>query len=237
MRVRTEVDLQLIDCDHTPMNTKVMDMAMAIVQTRSKIFNKPLPPIKLGRLKNGRYKLLDGSHRVAAHRICKIRYVPAQFSVFRMGEDPILEKSDLVCDLQQYGLGHRAWFALGYLDYRIQNIIAPLLPKLNGTTYIKFPDTGTFKTIGIDVRLDIRAHEIVDMGDRYIAQNKLDDNADTISVKAEDYESWGFQEMFDSGIDTELEAEDAVTQFFLSPQNFGSFLSHNPGKYQINQLF
>jgi hypothetical protein len=45
------------------------------------------PPIKVARLNNGRYKILDGRHRYLAHMLNDKKYIKAKFSLKYYEED------------------------------------------------------------------------------------------------------------------------------------------------------
>ena len=74
MRVTKEIDINLIDVDRIPLNRKVVRFTYAIQAMA--VF----PAIKVAKLSNGRFKILDGRHRWTAHKLLGKETILAKYS-------------------------------------------------------------------------------------------------------------------------------------------------------------
>lgn len=63
MRVKALVPLACIDVDRLPINPVVLGL-IAFMKAGGEV-----PPVKLQKMFNGRYKLKDGRHRFLAHKL------------------------------------------------------------------------------------------------------------------------------------------------------------------------
>ena len=75
MRITKEVNINLIDIDRMPFDLKLLEYANEVL--KGVIF----PPIKLQRIKNGRFKIKDGRHRFLAHRINRKQTILEKYSL------------------------------------------------------------------------------------------------------------------------------------------------------------
>ena len=74
MRVIKEVPLHLIDVDREPCGQVTLGYAVAM--SNGDVF----PPVKLAKLKGGRFRLLDGRHRFLACKLNGRKTINARFS-------------------------------------------------------------------------------------------------------------------------------------------------------------
>jgi len=74
MRTIQKIPIHLIDVDRLPLEPTSLQYANAI--RKGNIF----PPIKVAKLKNGRFKILDGRHRFLAHKLNGKQFIIAKFS-------------------------------------------------------------------------------------------------------------------------------------------------------------
>ena len=74
MRITKTIPTHLIDIDRMPIHTKTLQYAICMQQ------GDVFPPVKLAKLSNGRYKLMDGRHRYLATRLNDRRLILGKFS-------------------------------------------------------------------------------------------------------------------------------------------------------------
>lgn len=72
------VPLDQIDVDRLPINPATFECALAVRDPRVRI-----PPVKLTQLHAGRFRLRDGRHRFAAHKLLGFTHILAWISVER----------------------------------------------------------------------------------------------------------------------------------------------------------
>ena len=73
MRIITHIPIQTITTDHVPIGPR----AFAIAQHLSS--GGSVPPIHVMPLNTGVYRILDGRHRLQAHKLIGCRYILARY--------------------------------------------------------------------------------------------------------------------------------------------------------------
>jgi len=74
MRITKEIPIGQINVDRFPNHKKTLNYAIAMM------FGAEFPPIRVAKIKNGRYKILDGRHRVLASMLNDKQLIKAKFS-------------------------------------------------------------------------------------------------------------------------------------------------------------
>lgn len=74
MRIIKQIPVDLIEIDRIPLGTRSLKYANSLMS--GSIF----PPIKVAKLKSGRYRMIDGRHRFLAHKMCEMKNIKAKFS-------------------------------------------------------------------------------------------------------------------------------------------------------------
>ena len=69
------IPVALIDSTNIPINKKALIFALEM-----KVGNSIFPPVKVERTSNGRFKLRDGRHRLAAHKLLERGTIRARVS-------------------------------------------------------------------------------------------------------------------------------------------------------------
>lgn len=72
MRIIKNISIGQIDIDRFPMCLCTLDLAI-------KMQNGLIPPIKVLPLQKGRYRILDGRHRILAHKLNGRNVIKAKF--------------------------------------------------------------------------------------------------------------------------------------------------------------
>jgi len=81
LRVEKEISLNLIDMDRIPLDEKTLEFANIIAGTYTYGLAKgSFPPIKVAKLRTGRYVIRDGWHRWATHKLLGREKILAKFS-------------------------------------------------------------------------------------------------------------------------------------------------------------
>ena len=74
MRTQEYINIDLVNIDRWPLNPSTLSLIDAM---RSGI---EIPPIKVSRLKNGRFNIKDGRHRLLTHKLLGLKKIKAEFS-------------------------------------------------------------------------------------------------------------------------------------------------------------
>lgn len=77
MRIKEDIDLDLIDMDRIPLDEKSLNFAILLRQRGRNTF----PAIKLAKKSNGRFSIRDGRHRWLAHKLNGESKIYAKFSL------------------------------------------------------------------------------------------------------------------------------------------------------------
>lgn len=76
MRIKQDIDLNLVKIDRLPLDKKTLKYALSIQKSGRRNF----PPIKVAKTKNGRFEIRDGRHRWLAHKLAGETKILAKFS-------------------------------------------------------------------------------------------------------------------------------------------------------------
>lgn len=75
MRVKRHIEISLIDVDRYALGPKSFVFARAMMYP-----DDCFPPIRVARQSNGRYRILDGRHRLTAAKLIGLKTIWASFS-------------------------------------------------------------------------------------------------------------------------------------------------------------